>query len=216
MERECDQHRGQVWVRCSMCRADALGDGDRDALTAWAAREQTAECDARFPPRYRDAAADHPEVLSWLETWHADPSRCPSLLLAGPVGVGKTWQAYGAVRAAVTGPQSTRWIAVTSADLYASLRPQPKTDTEAVMSGYRGIGLLMVDDLGAAKPSEWVEEITYRVIGGRYDAMLPAVYTTNVPTGRLKQVLGDRIASRLAETCQITVLEGSDRRRAAA
>lgn len=217
----CPEHRGQTYTRCSACRSEALASGDRNDLIAWAAREQTDECNRRFPPRYVNAVADHSDVVEWVQRWHCDPADCPSLLIVGPVGVGKTWQGFGALRAAVTGPQTTTWMATSSSDLYASVRPRPGVDSEALMEKYRTVGLLLVDDLGTAKNSEWVEEITYRVIGGRYDAMRPTIYTTNVPITRpkgsqapiLRDALGDRIMSRLAETCQRVVMEGADRRR---
>lgn len=213
MTTTCELHLGQPFVRCIPCRTDAMAAGDRAALAEWDSRVQAAECDEKFPPRFRASVADHPTVLEWLDQWHQNPADCPSLLLAGTVGVGKTWQAYGALRAAVTGPRPAQWIAATSADMYAALRPAPKRDTDAEMQRYRDIGLLLVDDLGAAKASEWVEETTYRVIGGRYDAMKPSIFTTNLPLPQLKDAIGDRIASRLAETCIRVVLKGPDRRR---
>ena len=75
-----------------------------------------------------------------------------------------------------------------------------------------------VDDLGSAKASEWVEEVTYRLINERYNACLPSVFTSNLPVradGRddLTGKLGERIASRLAQTTTVVPLVGPDRRR---
>lgn len=214
--RSCDRHPGEPWARCIPCRSEAKATGDAAALAAWTARVQAVECDKRFPPRFRGAAADHPEVLAWLARWNANPRECPSLLLAGAVGVGKTHQAYGVLRAAVTGPRPVSWVATTAIDMNAALRPGPRRDTEAEMLRYRTAGLLLIDDLGAAKNSEWVEETTFRVLGGRYDDELPSVFTTNLPIPAIKDALGDRIASRLAETCIRVVLAGPDRRRTGA
>lgn len=223
----CENHAMEAAVRCYHCRTDAMVNGDTEAFLAWHRRFQDAECDEQFPVRYRPAVADHSDVLAWVETWRSNPATCSSLLLTGNVGTGKTWQGYGAVRAAVTAVpmrhrgepgswrawQITKWIATTSADMYAALRPQPKRDTEAELARYRETELLFIDDLGAAKTSEWVEEVTYRIIGGRYDAMLPTIYTSNLPTAELRDVLGNRITSRLAETTTRVKLTGEDRRR---
>ena len=225
--RACNEHTYQPADNCGPCKTDAIVDGDAEALGGWFARFQQGEVARQIPPRYQGARADEPEVLAWLAQWREHGTRCPSLLLTGNVGTGKTWQAYGAIKAAVTevhpavndsppslrGWRPTRWIATTSADMYAALRPQPKVDSEAALAAYRDTELLMIDDLGAAKTSEWVEEITYRIIGGRYDAMLPTIYTTNVPTAKLREAIGDRITSRLAETCTRVALTGEDRRR---
>lgn len=209
----CPDHPTEMLAYCGPCSSEILASGDPEARAKWKARIRRAECDSKFPTRFRDAAADHPEVTAWVDTWVESETECPSLLLAGAVGVGKTHQAYGALRAAVTGPRPTSWIAVTSADLYASLRPRQGHDAEGELERYRSVGLLLIDDLGAAKASEWVEETTYRVLNGRYEDMRPCIFTTNLPVPALKDAIGDRIASRLAETCQRVVLEGNDRRR---
>lgn len=209
----CPDHPSESLVYCGLCSSEILASGDMEARARWQARIRNAECEERFPLRFKSAQADHREVQAWVREWAENQNECRSLLLSGPVGVGKTWQAYGALRAAVTGSRPTTWIAVTSADLYASLRPRSGHDTEAELERYRNAGLLFIDDLGAAKASEWVEETTYRVLNGRYEDMRPSIFTTNLPTQSLKEAIGDRIASRLAETCHRVVLEGGDRRR---
>lgn len=185
---------------------------DRDLLI----RRATARCDELFPTRYVDAEADHPIVTAWVDKFRSHPRRAPSLLLLGPTGVGKTHQAFGALRAAVTSELPLRWHALTSADLYASLRPRQGHDSEATLKMYREAELLLIDDLGAAKPSEFVEEVTYRLINGRYEACRATIFTSNLSVDALKNTLGDRIASRLAEMCTRCVLAGGDRRRAPA
>ncbi len=179
-------------------------------------------CDTRFPARYRNAVADHPEVATWAEKFAANPDDSPGLLLLGAVGRGKTWQAYGAMRIAAAALRPARgvgyrgisWAAHTYADLMALLRPRTGVDTEAEIAKFRQHDLLLVDDLAAAKASEWVEEVTYRIVSGRYDQMKPTIYTTNLPLDQLRDAIGDRIASRLAESCVRVVLDGPDRRRA--
>jgi DNA replication protein DnaC len=73
--------------------------------------------------------------------------------------------------------------------------------------------LLILDDLGAARTSEWVEEITYRLINRRYNLMLPTLITTNLAMGDLRAQLGDRVASRLAEMTTRVTFAPVDRRR---
>lgn len=72
--------------------------------------------------------------------------------------------------------------------------------------------LLIIDDLGAEKPSEWVAETLYRIINHRYENELPVVITSNLSLDQLAQRLGDRTASRLAELCNVVELTGRDRR----
>lgn len=163
--------------------------------------------DQRIPPRFRAATATHPDVLAWCENF---TESSPSLLLHGRVGTGKTHQAYGAIRTLAARGLSIGWHADTAPGMLASLRPREGTDSEAEYRKIASVPLLLLDDLGAAKASEWTEEILYRLVNDRYNAMLPGLFTSNVP---LREALGDRIASRLAEMCQQVKLGGEDRRR---
>ncbi|MYW49197.1 ATP-binding protein, partial [Streptomyces sp. SID161] len=152
--------------------------------------------DARIPPRYRHARADHPQVTAWVDeivcAGRPGPSGTrgiaegPSLLIAGPTGTGKTHQAYGAVRALLAAGVRLRWEAVTAADLYARLRPRPGLDAERELHTLARCPLLLLDDIGAAKGSEWTEELTYRLINHRYEYLRPTLLTTNLPIPQLR------------------------------
>lgn len=184
---------------------------DPDDPRAWMVERNLDLCARRFPARYTDAAADVPEVLAWAERYRADPRRSPSLLLLGPTGVGKTHQAYGALREAVARPASIRWEAVTAADLIAETRGA--SNVGDVLRPYIEADLLLLDDLGVAKASEWTEEVTYRVIDHRYRECRCGIFTSNVAAPRLRELLGERVASRLVEMCVAPViLRGADRR----
>lgn len=179
--------------------------------------------DRRIPPRYRLAEADHPEVTTWVQqvTLASRPgpggtpgiAQGPSLLIAGPTGSGKTHQAYGAIRSLLKAGVRLRWTKLTATELYASQRPRQGTDTERDMRDLMTSPLLVLDDLGAAKASEWTEELTLRLVDHRYEHLLPTIFTTNLAPGDIKNALGDRTASRLAEMCERAILTGTDRRR---
>jgi DNA replication protein DnaC len=185
--------------------------------------DAVAHADLRIPLRYRHALAEHPDVLTWVQqvTLACRPGpdnrpglgHGPSLLVAGPTGSGKTHQAYGAVRSLLKGRVRLRWTKITATELYAAQRPRQGIDTEREMRELMDTPLLILDDLGAAKSSEWTEELTLRLVNHRYEHMLPTIFTTNLPLAEIKNVLGDRTASRLAEMCERVILTGSDRRR---
>ncbi|GHH96242.1 ATP-binding protein [Streptomyces capillispiralis] len=177
-----------------------------------------------MPPRYQGAVADHPQVLAWAKDVaqqavapslgaRRQVTTGPSLLMAGVVGAGKTHQAYGAVRQLVQTGVGVRWRATTAADLYADLRPRPGVDSERELAAVSRCPLLIIDDLGAAKASEWVEEVTYRLINRRYNHMLPTLITTNLAIKDLRAYLGDRVTSRLAQMTTRVEFEPVDRRR---
>jgi DNA replication protein DnaC len=184
-----------------------------------------AEPDLRaIPPRYAAATADHPEVADWVArliefaSGAADPwlepsiTRGPSLLLVGATGTGKTHLAYGAVRALLTSGVNCRAIVTTAADLYARLRPRHGVDPEAEFERVARSRVLVIDDLGAAKGSEWTEEINYRLVNHRYEHEAPTLFTSNVKPKDLPAVLGVRVSSRLFEMTTTVVLKRADRR----
>lgn len=195
---------------------------------------------AATPRRYRTATATDPRVTAWTgqaAAYFAQPEPDPddenatdeapilsSLLLTGPTGTGKTHQAYGALRAIAESAPRRRYslIATTSADMYGGLRPTGQVGAaEQQLKRLVEIPLLLLDDLGSAKASEWTEEVTYRLINERYNTCLPTIFTSNLPpaaTGRpdLTGMLGDRIVSRLAEMTTVIDMTGTDRRRRSA
>jgi DNA replication protein DnaC len=190
------------------------------ALTRW----QTA-----VPPRYRHATATHPAVQAWADRVAADHTAAGSILLTGTTGTGKTHEAYGALRRiAEAGPATYEIRALTAADMYGLLRPNgsPRGAEEELRRLTR-VPLLVLDDLGSGKATEWTEEITYRLINERYNACRPTAYTSNLPadsrdqTGQrhgpdLVTALGERIVSRLSQDTAVVAMTGPDRRRSAA
>ncbi|MFD4855083.1 ATP-binding protein [Streptomyces atratus] len=183
------------------------------------ARWQTAT-----PPRYRRSDATLPDVQQWADAVAADPETAGSLLLTGTTGTGKTFQAYGALHriaaAGSTHPYEIR--AITAADMYGLLRPKGSDrGAEEELRRLVKVPLLLLDDLGAAKGSEWTEDVTGRLINERYNTCRPTLYTSNLPAksadGRdLASVLGERIVSRLSEDTRVVAMVGADRRRGAA
>ncbi|MBT2505128.1 ATP-binding protein [Streptomyces sp. ISL-98] len=181
------------------------------------------------PPRYRRADATLPDVQQWADRAAADPETAGSLLLTGTTGTGKTHEAYGALRRiAAAGPHVYEIVATTAADMYGLLRPKGSDrGTEEELRRLCRVPLLLLDDLGSAKASEWTEEVTYRLINERYNACRPSIYTSNLPADSrdehghrqgpdLTTVLGERIVSRLSEDTHVIAMTGRDRRRGAA
>ena len=201
-------------------------DPDRDRH--WVAENLEAAArllEATLPVHYAKAVADHPDVVAWVKALVQSAvdakltvpalSSGPSLLLTGKVGRGKTHQAWGAIRAlAVTGLRGS-WQVVTAADMYAALRPRAGVDSETVFQRYARTSVLVLDDVGASKSTEWTEEINYRLVNHRYENELPSLFTSNLAPKELAGMLGDRVTSRLIEMTRPVAVHGEDRRRSA-
>lgn len=73
-------------------------------------------------------------------------------------------------------------------------------------------GLLMIDDIGAEKLSDWVLETFYLIINKRYEEVFPTIFTSNYPLEDLAEKVGDRTVSRIIESCDVLPLSGKDKR----
>lgn len=181
-----------------------------------ASEEQRQRCithfENRVPRRYATARPTQ-IATAWAQSVVTNPDDTRSLLIVGPTGTGKTHYAYSVLRAVAETGHAARWAAYTAADLYASLRPRTGRDSEAEFEKIADTDVLFIDDLGAAKLTEWTEEVTYRLINHRYEQCKPGIFTSNVPPGQLRDALGERIASRLVEMCERVTLKGDDRRK---
>lgn len=197
-------------------------DPGRDPYWVGENLESAARLAEHIPARYRAAITDHPQVVAWVKTLVEvavaakltvpSVTTGPSLLISGAVGRGKTFQAWGAIRAlSVTGLR-VPWKATTASNLYAACRTGD--GREAAFQSYAKARLLLLDDLGAAKSTEFTEETNYRLVNHRYENELPTLFTSNVPPKELGEALGTRVASRLVEMTTRVVLTGEDRRRA--
>src|SRR5436305_4637688 len=82
------------------------------------------------------------------------------------------------------------------------------------------IEVLVLDELGAGKPTDWVRDTMMQIIGNRYNDKKLTVFTTNyldarrAPTDEtLEDRVGVRLRSRLYEMCKTVHIEGDDYRK---
>jgi DNA replication protein DnaC len=98
------------------------------------------------------------------------------------------------------------------------------TETERdVVNPVIGADLLVLDDIGAERATEWVEEMLHLIVNTRYNERRPTIFTTNYPiepppdakhAETLLERVGFRMYSRLQEMCDFVHLEGIDYREA--
>jgi DNA replication protein DnaC len=212
-------------ARGSQHRVYTREEGDRIAPSAY---EFTAEETAQFhreaaeryhlkntPQLFAQAIADHPQVQDWAAHYLRNGIGSPWLLLLGDVGTGKTHQAYGALRyLAVSGWPTIQWRATTATALYARLRPGAENEFETEFATWATCPLLLLDDLGATRKTDFIEETTLRLVDDRHTAGLPMIVTSNLLPEEFAARFGKRTASRLRQACQVIDMGIKDRRRA--
>jgi DNA replication protein DnaC len=171
------------------------------------------------PKRYKDRTFDNfdPTVSKAAQTAfeaakHALETRT-SLVLIGRPGTGKTHLA-AAIGNSLTGIDDffSEWANV--AELADALRQDVRgtdNDGRAWLNDItRKSGrLLVLDDLGREKVSDFTGEAIYRVINGRYEAMVPTVVTSNLTMPELEANGYGPVISRLSEEGRIVQMDSA-------
>jgi DNA replication protein DnaC len=142
------------------------------------------------------------------------------LLLMGGCGAGKTHLAVAALLEAINSGKPGRMLFSNFQDLIQEI--QASFDSDEVPSKSQLLrplleaDLLVLDELGSQKPTNFVQDILYYVINSRYNAELTTIFTTNYPEHAsdakeetLEQRIGTRLRSRLAEMAERVELAGA-------
>lgn len=184
---------------------------DTDATrAAWRTEQAEQVLAALIPARYRLAYADHHTIVEWAG-YVGDREESRSLLLVGDIGTGKTWQAYGALRAAVMTAARRGDVLTPAAITHADLNDEVRPGGEG-LDRFLAADVLLLDDLGAAHVTAWNADAAYRLIDHRWAHQLPTILTSNLAAADITAVLGPRLTSRLVGMCQRVALTGADRR----
>jgi DNA replication protein DnaC len=185
--------------------------------------------EARIPPRFSRAELGNFEhdMDTQRHAWQkatafvdAFPVVDKGLLLFGPHGVGKTHLAIGILKACIRtkGARAfffeTRELLRLVRDTYN--RSVEETEME-ILKPLLDADLLVLDDLGAERTSEWVQETLGLVVNTRYNGKRPTIFTSNLvdgpdntdPRSFIFQ-LGARTRSRLIEMCDWVEIQGAD------
>jgi DNA replication protein DnaC len=138
-----------------------------------------------------------------------------SIMLFGPCGTGKTHLAVAAMRKYMLDLLTSSAAFVSGPQLIAEIRKatlsEEEMSSESVIQRYTTNKLLVIDDIGVEKASDFVLQSWYRIIDTRYSNSCPTIYTSNMDKAEIETRMNSRIASRLFAGTSIP-LDGSDKR----
>ena len=206
-------------------------------------RDERRMAAARIPERYKDYDLDGFHLLhesdptisrayqyarKFVEAYPVDTAG-KGLLFTGSIGVGKTHLAVGVLRRLVR-ERGVKGLFSDYRELLKSIQnsynPQVATTELELLRPVFNAEVLVLDDLGAQKPNEWVWDTVALILNTRYNNRQTTIITTNYPDlpagsgaktdlerAAREQTLGDRIGdrmrSRLAEMCISVEMKGS-------
>lgn len=136
----------------------------------------------------------------------------PGLLLAGDVGVGKTWIAAAAANAALA-ERGLRWV-TTPALLARALASDNEVKRQVLDVLTGGHGAIVLDDFDKANSSEWAVAQLFMAVDNAVSQGRPLLVTTNLGATGLTERFGEAITSRLVGYCATHRIQGHDRRAA--
>ena len=145
------------------------------------------------------------------------------LLLMGPVGVGKTHLSVAIIRDLIEKkgiPCLFCEFGSLLKEIQNSYNPISQTSELKVLAPVFDADVLVLDELGASKPTDWVRDTMMQIINTRYNDKKLTIFTTNYLDGRrterdetLEDRIGVRLRSRLFEMCKTVQIEGEDYRK---
>ena len=188
--------------------------------------------DTQFPSSHRTLSSAHLRARKFVESYPLETAGT-GLLITGSIGVGKTHLAVGILQALVAERGATG-LFYDYRDLLKQVqnsynRQVAATELE-ILAPVFNAEVLVLDELGASKPTDWVWDTVAHILNTRYNDRRTTIITTNyanlAPLGAdfvtgntaraamREETLGDRIGermrSRLQEMCVVVEMQGED------
>lgn len=201
---------GHIQIETSKC---PMWDRIRREKALWAG----------IPPKYIDSTFADYEITAdnrrahEAAQWFLRKPRREGLFVYGGAGTGKTFLAslialeklpcvvFGDVPLLLTNLKRTF--------------DQVGVSTAQIFDKYKQTPLLVLDDFGAGKITDWTVDVLYQIVNDRYNNRLPTIVTSNYDLDGLQRRLsqqdefgGQRITSRLREMCNAVFTGTTDRR----
>ena len=177
-------------------------------LTDPVLRKHTFENDLGYNPKQMEMAK------RFVQHWDEFKKDSMGLLLWGPVGTGKSF-ITGCIANALL-DQGVPVMMTNFARLLNKLTDMYAGDRNAYIDSFNSFPLLIIDDLGVERNSEFTRELVFSVIDSRYRSQLPLIVTTNLTPEQMRNpedLARARIYDRVLERCTPIRVDGQNIRK---
>lgn len=230
----CDYCHGTGWeyvedraVRRCRCQEATAYTSAEQALRAARIPPRYAGCELtnyypQGPPNSEQLNSQVMALLMGRKFVKEFPSVQQGLLLVGPVGVGKTHLAVSVLKEVIRAKKAF-CLFYDFRDLLKEIQdsynPVSQNTEMRILEPVYQADVLVLDELGAAKPTAWVQDTMTHIINTRYNNNRITIFTTNYldnptpPEESLTDRVGERLRSRLYEMCRMIRILGTDYRK---
>lgn len=153
------------------------------------------------------------------ESFETDFNGCPGVLYAGKVGAGKTYKAIALMKRYILshgGVRKCSYRFINACDMFFTAQEEMNTrpkDGISILRKCIEADILVLDDIGTEKFSEWTNSHLYFVVNSRLECMRPTIITANIlDRAAISTAFTERTASRL-HLYNTLVVRGFDRRK---
>lgn len=171
----------------------------------------------RLPSKYRNADLPRADfgrqAKTWLDGYRDARTRgvpWRNLAILGETGTGKTWVSCAIARALLL-EDTIPVTVVTVADMLAALRPAAG-GLDVDLLHFSAAPVLVMDDLGSERLTEWGAEQLYRLADERCRNDRPTIVTANMTGEQIKATYDRRTVERLFGGAMLIQLTGETRR----
>lgn len=132
------------------------------------------------------------------------------ILFFGDVGTGKTFASSCIGNYLM---DNGKTVVVINMNLYlGKIQREWAQGEKDLLSYIKDCDLLIIDDFGSEKISEFVVEKTFAMIDARYRTQKPIIITTNLNIIEIQKRFGDRIGDRIRDMCFPVLVSGASKR----
>jgi DNA replication protein DnaC len=205
---ETEKYNQEKEEKAEAERLDAIKNLRVNGINDTSVRSMTFDVDDRRDAKKSDLARRY--VSKWNQLYRENVG----LLFYGNTGNGKTFTAACIANALID--MKVPVLMTSFSKIIKQITGMRAEDKIEYLSSINRYDLLILDDLGAERESQYALEIVYDVVDSRYKSGKPMIVTTNLTMAEMKNPISmdyQRIYDRILEMCMQIHFDGESRRK---